>query len=169
MATNFTATFTQSATSGLLTVAVTANVQAPVYFMRILGFQNITISNAGSATRRALVVMLVLDVSGSMQSSTYQGETACDYMKTAATNFTTNFSAYDYMGLITFDSTAHLTYAPTTDWGETAESGLLRDQVRQFAVGGEHDYVVYRWHAERDQRQQLAGAQFRGRPVRLVR
>ena len=123
MATNFTATFTQSATSGLLTVAVTANVQAPVYFMRILGFQNITISNAGSATRRALVVMLVLDVSGSMQSSTYQGETACDYMKTAATNFTTNFSAYDYMGLITFDSTAHLTYAPTTDWGETAYGG----------------------------------------------
>jgi Flp pilus assembly protein TadG len=122
MATNFSASFTQSATTGLLTVSINASVQAPVYFMRILGFQNITVSSAGSATRRALVVMLMLDVSGSM-ADTYQGESACDYMKTAATDFVGNFSAYDYIGMVTFDSTAHLKYAPTTDWGETAYGG----------------------------------------------
>lgn len=123
MTNNFTATFTQNTTTGILTVAVTANVQAPVYFMRILGFKNITVASAGSATRRALAVMLLLDVSGSMSSNTYQGETACDYMVTAAGNFVNNFSAYDYVGMITFNGTASLGYAPTTDWGETAYGG----------------------------------------------
>jgi len=133
MASNFTATFTQSGTSGLLTVAVTANVQAPIYFMRILGFQNITVSNAGSATRRALVVMLVLDTSGSMNNS-YAGETACQYMRTAATNFVGNFSAFDYIGMVSFDTGAHLKYAPTTDWGETAYGGAasLSDAISKL-------------------------------------
>jgi Flp pilus assembly protein TadG len=125
MTTNFTATFTQSTTTGILTVAVTANVQAPVYFMRILGFQNITVAATGTATRRALAVMLVLDISGSMTTGypTSSDESACDYMVTAAGNFVGNFSAYDYVGMIAFTETASLKYAPTTDWGETAYGG----------------------------------------------
>ncbi len=111
----FTANFNDNSTSGLLTVAVTANVQAPVYFMRILGFQNITVSAAGSATRRALAVMLVLDISGSMANS-YNGGTACAAMQSAADNFISNFSPYDYLGMIAFDTTAHLKYPPDTSW-----------------------------------------------------
>lgn len=115
MTNNFSATFNQNVTTGLLTVAVTANVAAPVYFMRVLGFQNITVSAAGNATRRALVVMLVLDVSSSMNNS-YNGGTACDAMQAAAVNFVSNFSAYDYLGVVSFDYSAHATYPPDTNW-----------------------------------------------------
>ena len=115
MTNNFHATFNQNASSGLLTVSVNASVGAPVYFMRILGFQNITVSAAGSATRRALAVILVLDISGSMANS-YNGGTACDAMKSAADNFISNFSPYDYLGMVAFDTTAHLKYAPNTTW-----------------------------------------------------
>lgn len=110
----FHATFNQNPTSGLLTVSITASVQAPVYFMRILGFQNITVSGAGSATRRALVVMLVLDISSSMNDGS--APTPCTTMKSAAVNFVGNFSPYDYLGLVAFDYTAHLKYAPDTYW-----------------------------------------------------
>jgi Flp pilus assembly protein TadG len=120
---SFNAVFSQNKSTGILTVTVTANVQAPVYFMRILGFQNVTVGATGTATRRALAVMLVLDISDSMSTSKYEGESACDYMVTAAGNFVGNFSAYDYVGMIAFNATAYLKYAPTTDWGETTYGG----------------------------------------------
>ncbi|MGA2182189.1 MAG: VWA domain-containing protein [Bryobacteraceae bacterium] len=129
---NFTATFNQNATTGLLTVAVTANVQAPVYFMRILGFSNITVSAAGSATRRALAVMLVLDISGSMANS-YNGGTACAAMQTAADNFISNFSPYDYLGMISFEGTAHLTYPPDTNW---KTGNALKNMIDALSCSG---------------------------------
>jgi Flp pilus assembly protein TadG len=114
MSTQYTATFTQSASTGLITVAITANVEAPVYFMRILGFTQMPVSAAGTATRRALVMMLALDVSSSMGNG---AGSSCEAMIAAAQNFVTMFSPYDEIGLITFNLTATLNDAPTTSHG----------------------------------------------------
>jgi len=59
-----------------------------------------------------LVLMMVLDISSSMNTSSTP--TACANMITAAQNFLTLLSPYDQVGLITFNTTASLLDAPTT-------------------------------------------------------
>jgi len=119
-----TPTFTQvtdgnGSPTGVLNISVTASAQAPTYFMNIFNISNITVSDSGTASRRGLVMMLVLDQSSSMNTAPdpVSGLTACQAMKQAAQNFITLFSPYDYVGLVTFDITAHLIYAPTTTYG----------------------------------------------------
>ncbi len=90
---------------GILDIKVTASVTAPTYFMNIFNVRSITVAATGTATRRGLVLMLVLDQSSSMGSG---AGSPCEAMKTAAENFITLLSPYDQVGLITFDYTAHL-------------------------------------------------------------
>jgi len=92
--------------NGLLDIQVTANVSAPTYFMNIFNVSRINVGATGTASRRGLVLMLVLDISSSMNTATTP--TACQAMVTAAQNFITLFSPYDQIGLVTFDYTAHL-------------------------------------------------------------
>jgi Flp pilus assembly protein TadG len=105
--------------TGVLNISVTASAQAPTYFMNIFHVSSITVSDSGTASRRGLVLMLVLDQSSSMNTAAdpVTGLTACQAMKQAAQNFITLFSPYDYVGLVTFDITAHLVYAPSTNYG----------------------------------------------------
>ncbi len=98
--------------NGVLDIAVTASASAPTYFMNIFGVSNLTVSATGTASRRGLVLMLVLDTSSSMNTSTTP--TACAAMVTAAQNFITLLSPYDEVGLVTFNLTATLKDAPTT-------------------------------------------------------
>ncbi len=96
---------------GVLDFKVTASVSAPTYFMNIFNIHSITVASTGTASRRGLVLMLVLDQSVSMQNGP---GSPCEVMKAAAQNFLTMFSPYDQIGLVTFDVTAHLKDAPTT-------------------------------------------------------
>ena len=96
--------------NGVLDIKVTASVTAPTYFMNIFDVRGITVAATGTASRRGLVLMLVLDQSSSMGSGS---GSPCEVMKTAAENFITMLSAYDYVGLVTFDYTAHLKDAYT--------------------------------------------------------
>ncbi len=116
-----TPTFTQETDSygnptGVLDITVTASVKAPTYFMNIFHVPNVTVSASSTASRRGLVMMLVLDESSSMNTPT--SPTACAVMRQAAQNFITMFSPFDYIGLVAFDSTAHLSYPPSTSWGD---------------------------------------------------
>jgi Flp pilus assembly protein TadG len=97
--------------NGVLDIQVTASVQAPTYFMNIFNVSSINVGANGTASRRGLVLMLVLDISSSMNTPTTP--TACQAMITAAQNFITLFSPYDQIGLVEFDYTAHLMDAPT--------------------------------------------------------
>ncbi len=99
--------------NGTLQITVTASVPAPTYFMNIFGVHSVTVGATGTATRRSLVLMLVLDQSSSMGSAGTAGS-PCAVMISAAKNFINDFSPYDYVGLITFDSTANLIDSPTT-------------------------------------------------------
>jgi Flp pilus assembly protein TadG len=105
--------------TGVLNISVTASAEAPTYFMNIFHISSITVSDSGTASRRGLVLVLVLDQSSSMNTAAdpITGLTACQAMKQAAQNFITLFSPYDYVGLVTFDITAHLVYAPSTNYG----------------------------------------------------
>jgi Flp pilus assembly protein TadG len=98
---------------GILDFKVTASVAAPTYFMNIFNVHSVTVTASGTASRRGLVAMLVLDISSSMNTSSVP--TACTNMIAAAQNFLTLLSPYDEVGLITFETTVHLMDTPTTD------------------------------------------------------
>jgi Flp pilus assembly protein TadG len=98
--------------NGVLNIQVTANVSAPTYFMNIFNIASINVASTGTASRRGLVLMLVLDTSSSMNTATTP--TACQEMVTAAQNFLTLLSPYDQVGLVEFSLTATMKDAPTT-------------------------------------------------------
>lgn len=99
-----------------ITASVSASVEAPLFFMRIFGssFQNVTVSASAQSSRRNLVLILVLDRSGSMSTSG-----ACPIMVADAQNFVNYFTdGFDELGLVTFSSSANpnLDYAPNLDF-----------------------------------------------------
>jgi hypothetical protein len=111
--------------TGILDIAVTASVPAPTYFIRILNVvpfmsapNSVVVSATGTATRRGTVMMLVLDTSISMITPPdANGLTSCQEMANAASQFITDFSPYDTIGVITFNATATLMYAPAKTFG----------------------------------------------------
>jgi Flp pilus assembly protein TadG len=132
-----TPTFTQEADangnpSGILDIQVTASVQAPTYFMNIFNVHSITVNGTGTASRRGVVLMLVLDQSSSMNTAPdpVSGLTACQAMIQAAGNFVNLFSPFDQIGLISFDITAHLLDSPTTNHTQVA------NDIANMAVTG---------------------------------
>jgi len=116
-----TPTFTQEADgngnpTGVLDIQVTASVSAPTYFMNIFNVHSLSVSDTGTASRRGVVLVLVLDQSSSMNTSAdpVSGLTACQAMVQAAGNFVNLFSPFDYIGVLPFDITAHTTNNGTT-------------------------------------------------------
>jgi hypothetical protein len=104
--------------TGTLTIQVTASVIAPTYFMQWLGIPNLTVTASGTATRKNLVMEIVLDTSASMgtRSAAQLGhiptslattDTSCQAMVYATSEFITYFSPYDTVGAITFDLTVY--------------------------------------------------------------
>jgi hypothetical protein len=100
--------------------------------MKWFGYSTIKITAIGNATRRAVVVMMVLDRSHSMcmvGGSLIHGNnpctesdttTPCYQMIAAAKQFTGQFAqGRDYVGLITFAENAYVTQVPSTTFQTT--------------------------------------------------
>lgn len=122
-----TPTFTQETDSagnpnGILDIAVSASVPAPTYFMQIFGIKTVNVSGTGTATRRGTVMIIVLDISSSMNNGS---PTACTQMKSAVQQFITNFSPYDTIGVVQFDYTAKVLYPPDNNFGSGTLNALL--------------------------------------------
>lgn len=98
-------------------VNVSASAVVPLYFMRVIGVNSITIGAAAQSARRNLNLVLVLDRSGSMGSPP-NGSNACPTMISAAQNFVDMFTdGFDTLSLVTFSTSANsgpIDYGPTT-------------------------------------------------------
>jgi Flp pilus assembly protein TadG len=91
-------------------VTVTASTTVPGYFMNWFSAHPTLLSSTGNASRRDVVVMMVLDRSGSMQNAG-----ACASMVTAAKLFTGQFAAgRDQIGLVSFSDNVYIHSSPTT-------------------------------------------------------
>ncbi len=122
------------APTGVLQVTVTGEVTAPTYFMKIFTKDSMKIRASGTATRRTLVMMLILDVSGSMSarqttvgtipSTVTATSRPCDAMVYAAAKFIKYFSPYDYVGFSTFSSSSRVVYPPSTNFKNGGSSGM---------------------------------------------
>lgn len=100
------------------TVSVQATATAPLYFMRILGFNTATLSATGQATRRDANVVLIIDRSYSMELAG-----ACSTMIASAQNFVNYFvDGRDELGLITFQATANVDYPSTIHFKSNSPS-----------------------------------------------
>ena len=131
---------TQSNTSFVTTVDVSAVTYSPSYFMKYYSFGATRIGATSEASRRNVVITLVLDRSGSMQpggASAYAGS-PCETMVNDAKQFTGAFQeGRDYVGLVTFGETVNVGSPPTQNFqtvlgytnGNGTSAGLL-DNVR---------------------------------------
>jgi len=119
--------------TGILQVDVSGSVSAPTYFMNVFGIASMRVSATGTATRRTLVMVMILDVSGSMLARVSTGiiptsvsstTRSCDAMVYSASKFLDYFSSYDYIGAVTFSSSGRLVYAPSRDYKRSDSAGL---------------------------------------------
>ena len=114
-------------------VTVTATTEVPTFFMKMLGFSFTTIGAVGEASRRDVVIMMVLDRSGSMCAGgtdpCIEGtSTPCNSMISAAKLFTGQFAENrDSIGMITFADSAYLASVPTTSFQTTLGSRTIRE------------------------------------------
>lgn len=93
-------------------VTVTASTYAATYFMRWFSKSSTLLRANGNASRRDVVVMMVLDRSTSMVSGG-----ACTSMKNAAKLFTGQFApGRDQIGLVSFSDSVYLHSPPTTNF-----------------------------------------------------
>jgi Flp pilus assembly protein TadG len=93
-------------------VKMTATTQVDAFFMRWFGYSSTTVGATSDATRRDAVIMMVLDRSGSMNSSG-----ACPSLISSAKLFTGQFAAgRDYIGAVSFSDGTYVHSAPTTNF-----------------------------------------------------
>jgi Flp pilus assembly protein TadG len=118
--------YTDATNAQLDHVDVTATASVPTYFMKWFGAPATTVTAIGNATRRAVVVMMVLDRSGSMCTPASMpcagtGNTLpCSKMVTAAKQFTGQFAeGRDYIGLVSYSENVYIHTAPTTSFQST--------------------------------------------------
>lgn len=101
-------------------VDITAEVQAPTYFMKILGVNSLKITAIGSATRRDVNIVMVLDRSQSLDNSG-----SCDDLREAAKSFVQTFvDGRDRIGLVTFGASYRTDFAPAMNF-QTAGTNVI--------------------------------------------
>jgi Flp pilus assembly protein TadG len=112
-----------------LNITTTASTNAPTYFMRYLGYTNVPITVTGTASRKDVNLILVTDISQSMNNGA--SPSACATMLKDAGLFVQQFSNNrDTIGYVTFNDGTNL-YAPTTNFNPT----IVNDINAQSCTG----------------------------------
>ena len=136
-----------TSTPNYRTVTTSAQVTAPLYFLRVLGQNSSTIAVSSQAGRRDALVTLVLDRSSSMNNP-FMGSTSCAIMKTDAAQFLTYFApTRDMVGLVIFGSSVY-TYAPTTTFTTPDGGGnTVASLINSINCGGNTNITDAMQHA----------------------
>jgi Flp pilus assembly protein TadG len=123
-------------------VKIAASIQAPTYFMRIVGINSVTISVVGQATRRDVNIILVLDRSGSLYQSG-----SCDDVQSAASQFVSSFvNGRDRLGLVTFGTDYRVDFPPSMNFGTGGPPNLATMVGQLYCYGYTNAAAAY-WTA----------------------
>lgn len=107
-----TVTWPTSPNPATAIIDVQGQIDAPTWFMRILGFNSVHLTAVGQATRRDVNILLILDRSGSLQTA---GN--CVPLRQAAAFFVNLFSNNrDRMGMYTFGTYYNYDFLFTYDF-----------------------------------------------------
>ena len=108
--------------TGVNVVTVTASAVLPTTFMRLGGFNEVTVTSSGEAQRRLVDLSLVLDVSGSI------GSTAWVQVRQAAQAFVNSFDQnQDRLALLFFGNGAQVIGDPMPAGRGFDKSGMIAD------------------------------------------
>ena len=118
-------TITYTNTLGTETINISATVQSPLLFMRILGQPSAQVYSAATATRRNTRVELVLDQSGSMNHvDPVSGLNVFPTMINAAKQFVGMFTpGTDQLGLVALSGASMVAYPTTRPYNASPTSG----------------------------------------------
>ena len=153
-----TPSFNLSTDTGLLTIGMTGTVKAPTYFMRWLGINSLSVSATGTATRKNLVMEVVLDKSssmgsritsaGTMPTSITSTTTSCEAMVYSTGQFTGYFSPYDKLGEISFDATAYDDYTASTNYWNNSNG--INSKIANITCGSNTNTTAALYKAYQD-------------------
>jgi Flp pilus assembly protein TadG len=153
-----TPSFSLSTDTGLLTIGITGTVKAPTYFMKWLGYGNLPVSATGTATRKNLVMEIVLDKSSSMgsrdsavgtiPSSINSSSSSCEAMVYSTAQFTNYFSPYDKIGEISFDYTAYDDYTASTNFWSSSNG--VNSKIANIQCGNNTNTTAALYKAYQD-------------------
>ena len=137
-ATHLTPTITY--TPGITkTVSVSATVRVPLLFARIFGQPYSVVSAVAVATRSDSRVVLVIDRSGSMDTSDGAGSTVMADAKSFASGFVQKFTpGTDEVGLVVFDGSAVVGY-PVGSWDPSISLSSTGGPNKTFNNGTAND------------------------------
>jgi hypothetical protein len=102
-------------------VQITGTVSAPTWFMRALGFNSVTVSASGTATRRNLNVILVLD-----RSQSISDENNCNTLIADAQSFVNSsfVEGRDQVGMVTFGTSYNYDFQLNSTFKSTLTTDL---------------------------------------------
>jgi Flp pilus assembly protein TadG len=129
---------TQNAGTKIRYVTVTATAAAPLYFLRMLGFDTTTLGASAQAARRDANIIIILDRSGSMSGSISQLVTSADW-------FVGQFApGRDKVGLVTFGGTYNL-IKPTINFSPGVVNSI--NTLTSATVNGTTNHAQPLWVA----------------------
>lgn len=122
-------------------VQIQASVDAPAYFMRVLGFVSNTVSATGTASRRDVNLILTLDRSYSLTLTN-----SCDAIKAAASTFVNNFAeGRDRVALLTFGGSYRVDFPAAFNFQSASPSVV--NQINSIACNGYTGTAQALWQA----------------------
>jgi Flp pilus assembly protein TadG len=105
---------------GEVQVTVSETIAAPTWFMRILGYNSVSMTASGVAVRRNVNVMFVIDRSQSLQD-----EGNCGTLQTDAQQFVNSFvETQDQLGMVTFGTSYNYDFAFNTTFKSAVNTQL---------------------------------------------
>jgi hypothetical protein len=123
-------------------VHVTATADVPLLFARIFGFPTARVSAAAMATRRDSRVVLVIDRSGSMNTTDHAGSTVIQDVINYSQSFTQDFTpGVDEVGLVVYDGSAVVGYPPIRPWDSTTTNVSTGGPDTAFMSGSSTDML----------------------------
>jgi hypothetical protein len=150
---NLTPTITATNNLGAHKIVVTATADVPLLFMRVTGARTSLVAATATATRQDTRVVLVLDRSGSMNTTDPVSHlNVFSTMKTSAANFTGMFTpGTDELGLVVFAGSGIVAYptanppyntdthsagGPDTSFASSSTAGPMFTQINTMVSGG---------------------------------
>jgi len=124
------------------TIAINATCTVPLLFSRIFGVNSTLISAAGTAQRRDSRIEMVIDRSGSMNTSDGAGSTVIADLIGYAQGFAEKFTeGTDELGLVVYDGSAVVGYPTTRPWDSTTTNTSTGGPDTSFYSGATTDMI----------------------------